>query len=388
MKFIIHSDVLYPVLKKLEIIADTDKKNKMEATSLLYVTVYNNNMRMETFDKSGHSMVANINVDYCGECKRFSVYAHLFSKIVNAYKCLIELSLEGHKLTIKDYNASNINLLKKTEIGVISMIKEDLEYLSVAEKFNGKKIGTIEASLLLKSIGKAKVAASDLDSDLNNLMIEIDGANIDYVSTDNCRVMHISNKNQDMQMRKSLKISKYTANVLGRFLDSDGFVDVYVSDDKILLKWGEMELYAGYKQFEKEFIEKCKEIMNGDLNLKIEVDRNEMIAALNRVGVIDKKSIKYVVLSVDDAPISNITIERGVISKKSSSNGSSVSIPIKKLEGHSVKAAFNIDKLLEGLEALEGENIRVIFYGVKDIVKLCEIKEGNSYVVGPMTVNI
>jgi DNA polymerase-3 subunit beta len=239
---------------------------------------------------------------------------------------------------------------------------------------------SVDAPVLLQMIEKTLYSAGESDTryTLNGLLFHLHGGDLTVVGTDGHRLAIITRAIPSDAGAEELKVivPRKTASELRKFLGGDGEVRVLVGPNHILFRIGEVEFLA--RLIEGSY-PNYQQVIPATNDRKMTVAKEAFVKGLRRVSVISRDRSNAV--KVDIAP--------GVLTLTASNPdlGEASDEVTAEYEGEALAIGYNARYLLDALQAMSGESVRV---ELKDQLSPTLIKEADdeSYkcVVMPMRI--
>lgn len=371
MKFIVSKPVIYKTLSHLQSIVN--KKNTLPILSNILIEADQNSLTLSSTDMD-ISIKETINCNIL-ESGSTTLNAQIMFDIIKKLPDTSEIefiSNDSKILTIRS-NVSKFSL---------SCLPKD-DYPIIETNSNGKKF-IVKSQTILKLINKTKFAISNEETRyfLNGLYFNVSNSESSslmiFVGTDGHRLATSSSKtNHSKDEIPGVIIPKKTINELSKLLsENNEEIEIDITSNKIIFYIENLTLVS--KLIDGTFPD-YKRVIPENNHHHLIVNRLNLLAAVDRVSTIANEkspSIKFKLLS-------NI-INLSTINNENSTATEDIKV---KYEGDNIEIGFNSRYIMDILDNLEGEEIKMSF---NDNSTPIIAQEQNSsevtYVLMPMRV--
>lgn len=274
--------------------------------------------------------------------------------------------------TVKD---DNINI--KCQKSVFNIMGQDASnYPSLPEVENQNTI-SLNNEELKQAIKETEFSASTEDTRLalTGLLLEKTPESINLVGLDGYRlaVKKIPYSNTEVEevivpRRAMLELSKIV---------EDGMTSIKTVKGHIVFENEETKLFS--RLIDKKYIA-YKEIISSDYRTKLQVNKDDFLAALERASLLAKEEkANLVVLTIEDNMIRiQSNTEIGNVDEKISS----------RQEGEDLQIAFNARYLIEGVKAQSEEELVLYFNESLNPMQMHPAKDEDSYIYLALPVRV
>ena len=372
MKFIVAKPSIFKTLSHLQSIVN--KKNTLPILSNILIEVENNTLTLSSTDMD-ISIKETINCNVIEEGST-TLNAQIMFDIVKKLPETSEvefISNDGKILTIRS-NVSKFSLscLPKDEFPIIETGSQ-----------NSKKL-KVNSQIILNLINRTKFAISNEETRyfLNGLYFNIvekeNSSRLNFVGTDGHRLATastvISNTNIEIP---GIIVPKKTINELSKLLaENQEDIEIDISSNKIVFYIDNLILIS--KLIDGNFPDYTRVIPNNNNN-SLKVNRSNLLFAVDRVSTI----------SNEKAPSIKFKLLRNLINLSSINNENSTATEDIEVqyEGDEIEIGFNSRYIMDILDNLENEEIKISFNdNSSPIIVQEKLKSDNIYVLMPMRV--
>lgn len=331
-----------------------------------------NNILIETLENELKLVSTNLEIgmEVNIRCKvikegKFIVPAQLFNNYISTLpQKNIIINSEGNKIEINcDENKFNtkINCLNSDDFPVIPKIEKKNKYVIEAKDFK---------NILSRIINC--VSLNNTRPEINGILLKIEDNQMFVVGTDGYRlsegILKIENENN---INEQIIIPLSTAQEINKILQIvSNKIEIYTSQNQILFIFDDIKLisriitgnYPDYKQIIPE-ISKTDFIVN----------KSEFINIIKNVGLFADKNINDIKIEIKNKKV--------VIESKNSETGENVVEFDTIINGEDNKINFNYQYLLDGLNNINSDKIKISFFDENNpaIIRPEEEVEKNVY---------
>ncbi len=345
MKFIVAKPVIYKCLSHLQSIVN--KKNTLPILSNILIEAENNLLTLSSTDMDisiKEAIGCNI-VEPGSTTLNAQIMFDIIKKLPDTSEVEF-ISNDSKILTIRS-NVSKFSL---------SCLPKD-EFPIIDTKSDGKKL-TIKSQIIFKLIDKTKFAISNEETRyfLNGLYFNIssneNSSTLTFVGTDGHRLAtHSHNYDQLINEVPGVIIPKKTINELSKLLSENlDNIEIEISSNKIIFYIDNLILIS--KLIDGNFPDYSRVIPKNN-NKELIVNRLDLLSAVDRVSTIANEkspSIKFKLLK-------NI-INLSTINNENSTATEDIEV---KYEGNEIEIGFNARYIMDILDNLEGDEIKLLF---------------------------
>ncbi|MBL7576248.1 DNA polymerase-3 subunit beta [Peptoniphilus asaccharolyticus DSM 20463] len=290
------------------------------------------------------------------------VNSRLFGDIIRKFQGeTIDINLEGTSMNLK---------CEKSNFNIQCQLPDEYPMLPIVEKNNTFNISSQELSDAIKKTSFA-VSMDETRMVFTGVLMDLSQSKINFVALDGFR-MALKSVNKPNENMTSAIIPARTLNELTKVLEDED-VSVNISRNMALFKTTTTEVYTTL--LSGEFF-KYQGLITESHTTICTVQRANLQSALERASLLAKE---------DRANLVKFEIEDSYIKISSNSEiGNVEEIVESKVEGGSLKIAFNSKYLLDGIKIMESEEIKLYF---TDSVNPCIIREDDEdyiYLVLPV----
>ena len=372
MKFIVTKPVIFKALSHLQSIVN--KKNTLPILANILIEAEQNTLTLSSTDMD-ISIKEKINCNVI-ELGSTTLNAQIMFDIIKKLPDNSEvefISNDGKILTIRS-NVSKFSLscLPKDEFPIIE-----------TESSKGKKL-TVKAELIFNLINKTKFAISNEETRyfLNGLYFNVTMkdkiSTLTFVGTDGHRLATSSNTDSNFSIEiPGVIIPKKTINELSKLLsENNSEIDIDIFSNKIIFYIDNLILIS--KLIDGNFPDYTRVIPNNNIN-HLNINRVHLLAAVDRVSTIANEKSPSIKLKLLENLINLSTIN---------SENSTATEDIKtSYDGKEIEIGFNAKYIMDMLENLEGEEIRISFNDNSTPIIAQEKSDSDTiYVLMPMRV--
>ena len=212
----------------------------------------------------------------------------------------------------------------------------------------------MDADLLLKIISQTTFATSDRETRpvLTGVNMKCNGSHLECVATDSYRLAK-KTVELDSENHFNITIPARSLNEVARTIDSDGKIQIAVSDKKA-------QFWIGDTVIQTRLIDgaypETERLIPTEFQHELTVDSRDMLSAIDRASFIKNEGISIVKMSANS--------EEVVISSKSLEVGSSVeNLNIIQYEGNPLEISFSGKYVFEAIRVLSATTIKIFFSG-------------------------
>jgi DNA polymerase III subunit beta len=345
MKFIVTKPIIYKTLSHLQSIVN--KKNTLPILSNILIEAENNLLTLSSTDMD-ISITETINCNIV-ESGSTTLNAQIMFDIIKKLPDTSEvefISNDSKILTIRS-NVSKFSL---------SCLPKD-EFPIIETKSDGKKF-TIKSQIIFNLIDKTKFAISNEETRyfLNGLYFNVSpngtSSVLTFVGTDGHRLATNSYKyNQVISEVPGVIIPKKTINELSKLLsENSNDLEIEISSNKIIFYIENLILIS--KLIDGNFPDYSRVIPKNNNN-KLIVNRLNLLSAVDRVSTIANEkspSIKFKVFK-NLINLSTINTENSTATEDIEAE----------YEGTEIEIGFNARYIMDMLDNLQGEQIKLFF---------------------------
>lgn len=281
----------------------------------------------------------------------------------------VTVTLENKRMTVKS---------GKSRFALQTLAAEEFPTVALAEQYNAKVTLPQKIFKHLFNMVHFSMAQQDIRYYLNGLLLVVEGKNVIAVATDGHRLAFCQvATDQEFSSRQEVIIPRKTILELQRLLeDNDQPVELEIANNQVKLVFADIELVS--KLVEGKFPDYTRVIPKGYKN-DFTISRDQLLRSLQRAAIMTSDKFKGV---------------RWVIapgSLKISSTNADQEEAVEELEidygGDSVDIGFNVTYLLDVLNNLKGDNVKIAM-GDANSSALITIPDNDDfkYVVMPMRI--
>ena len=371
MKFLISKQQIFKSLSHLQGIVD--KKNSLPILSNILIEAEKNKILLSSTDMD-ISIVESLDCDVV-EDGSTTINAQILYDIVRKLddNSQVEIISNNGKILTLRANGSRFSLS--------CLPKEDFPIIE--QNNDGAKI-KLNSKILYKLIDKTKFAISNEETRyfLNGLYLSInkenDKTNVTLVGTDGHRLAKFSHTiEQVIDNIAGVIIPKKTILELSKLLsDIDQEIEIIISSNKIIFYIEKLVFIS--KLIDGSFPD-YKRVIPSDNNNNIEVNREKLLAAVDRVSTIAN----------DKSPVIKFKLLKNMINLNTVSNDNSTATEDLKLnyDGDDLEIGFNSKYIMDIVNNLEDETITIkLKDGSSPIIAQEKSNSNLVYVLMPMRV--
>ena len=281
---------------------------------------------------------------------------------------MLNVEAAGNKMTVRAGRSRfNLQTMAAGDYPRISLGTEQLQTLSLPQKdLRG-----------LFALAEFAMAQQDIRYYLNGMLIVVDQASLQAVATDGHRLSWASLAVPGSYTRQEVILPRKTVLELGKLLaDSDEPVTLDILANQVRFRFGNVELVS--KVVDGKFPDYNRVIPSGYTKL-LELDRLELLSALQRAAILSNEKFRGVRVVLSDGEL------RIICTNAEQEEAEEVlEVPYK---GDSLDIGFNITYLLDVLQNLESERVRLGFGDANSsaLVSMPD-RDDYKYVVMPMRI--
>jgi DNA polymerase-3 subunit beta len=249
----------------------------------------------------------------------------------------------------------------------ISLGSEQLQTLSLPQK-------DLRA---LFALAEFAMAQQDIRYYLNGMLLVVDQASLQAVATDGHRLSWASLAVPGSYTRQEVILPRKTVLELGKLLaDSEEPVTLDILANQVRFRFGNVELVS--KVVDGKFPDYNRVIPSGYTKL-LELDRLELLSALQRAAILSNEKFRGVRVVLSDGELKIICTNA-----EQEEAEEVLEVPYK---GESLDIGFNITYLLDVLQNLDSERVRLGFGDANSsaLVSMPD-RDDYKYVVMPMRI--
>ena len=281
---------------------------------------------------------------------------------------MLNVDAAGNKMTVRAGRSRfNLQTMAAGDYPRISLGTEQLQTLSLPQKdLRG-----------LFALAEFAMAQQDIRYYLNGMLLVVDQASLQAVATDGHRLSWASLAVPGSYTRQEVILPRKTVLELGKLLaDSDEPVTLDILANQVRFRFGNVELVS--KVVDGKFPDYNRVIPSGYTKL-LELDRLELLSALQRAAILSNEKFRGVRVVLSDGEL------RIICTNAEQEEAEEVlEVPYK---GDSLDIGFNITYLLDVLQNLESERVRLGFGDANSsaLVSMPD-RDDYKYVVMPMRI--
>jgi DNA polymerase-3 subunit beta len=281
---------------------------------------------------------------------------------------MLNVEAAGNKMTVRAGRSRfNLQTMAAGDYPRISLGTEQLQTLSLPQKdLRG-----------LFALAEFAMAQQDIRYYLNGMLLVVDQASLQAVATDGHRLSWASLAVPGSYTRQEVILPRKTVLELGKLLaDSEEPVTLDILANQVRFRFGNVELVS--KVVDGKFPDYNRVIPSGYTKL-LELDRLELLSALQRAAILSNEKFRGVRVVLSDGEL------RIICTNAEQEEAEEVlEVPYK---GDSLDIGFNITYLLDVLQNLESERVRLGFGDANSsaLVSMPD-RDDYKYVVMPMRI--
>lgn len=309
-----------------------------------------NNVLLETVEDGFRLMSTNleigIEVNIRGkiiEQGKIITPAQLFNNYISTLpQKSISIKLEDNKININCDNKFNtkINCLSSDDFPVIPEIEKNNKYILKSKDIK---------NLLSRVINC--VSSNNSRPEINGVLLKIEGESMFVVGTDGYRlsegVLKIINENNS---NEQVIIPLQTAQEINKILQvvEDESLEIFTSTTQILFNFSDIKIVSrtisgNYPDYKQIIPEKFK--------TDFEVNKSDFINVIKNVGLFTDKNINDIKIEIKENKI--------ILESKNSETGENTVEIETKVNGEENKISFNYQYLLDGLNNINDNTIKI-----------------------------
>jgi DNA polymerase-3 subunit beta len=281
---------------------------------------------------------------------------------------MLNVEAAGSKMTVRAGRSRfNLQTMAAADYPRISLGTEQLQTLSLPQK-------DLRA---LFALAEFAMAQQDIRYYLNGMLLVVDQASLQAVATDGHRLSWASLAVPGNYTRQEVILPRKTVLELGKLLaDSDEPVTLDILANQVRFRFGNVELVS--KVVDGKFPDYNRVIPSGYTKL-LELDRLELLSALQRAAILSNEKFRGVRVVLSDGELKIICTNA-----EQEEAEEVLEVPYK---GDSLDIGFNITYLLDVLQNLESERVRLGFGDANSsaLVSMPD-RDDYKYVVMPMRI--
>ncbi len=232
----------------------------------------------------------------------------------------------------------------------------------------------LRALLLL---GQYAMAQQDIRYYLNGLLLAVDGKELRVVATDGHRLAFATSSLDEQHARHEVVLPRKAVLELCKLLgDTDEPIRIAILGNQVRFNFGEVELFT--KIVDGKFPDYARVIPTGHKNI-ITVERVQLLQALQRTAILSNDKFRGVrwVLTENSLRVSCSNTEQEEAQEELEPEYS----------GSAIDIGFNVNYLLDVLNALSGTHVRCAFGDASSSVLMTDPSLDNfKYVIMPMRI--
>lgn len=272
------------------------------------------------------------------------VTSRVFGEIIR------KLPNEEIKIEVDDNNNIHVKCMNSK----FNILGQDYEEYPELPQINKERSFSIEKDLLKDMINKTKfaIAQDETRPILTGALLEIENEEATLVALDGYRLA-LKKVKIDLKDKLSLIIpGKTLIEVASIIDDSNSTVEVSTTNNHIIFGIGNTVITS--RLLEGQFLS-YRDIVRNEYNTKVKVNTRELQNALERASLLAREGKNNLVkISIDeDYMVINSNSETGDINEM---------VPIEML-GDSMEIAFNSKYIMDGIKAIDSEEINMYLVG-------------------------
>ena len=280
----------------------------------------------------------------------------------------INVDATGSRMTVRAGRSRfNLQTLAAADYPRISLGQEQLQTLSLPQK---------DLRALIK-LAEFAMAQQDIRYYLNGMLLVMDKGSLEAVATDGHRLSWASIKVSGDYARQEVILPRKTVLELSKLLgDVDEPVTLDILANQVRFHFGSVELVS--KVVDGKFPDYNRVIPTGHSRM-FEVARNELLSALQRAAILSNEKFRGVrlVLGANELKIICTNTEQEEAEEQ-------IEVPY---EGEGLDIGFNITYLLDVLQNLGSERVRLAFGDANSSALITMPgRDDYKYVVMPMRI--
>jgi DNA polymerase-3 subunit beta len=281
---------------------------------------------------------------------------------------MLNVEATGNKMTVRAGRSRfNLQTMAAGDYPRISLGTEQLQTLSLPQK-------DLRA---LFALAEFAMAQQDIRYYLNGMLLVVDQASLQAVATDGHRLSWASLAVPGSYTRQEVILPRKTVLELGKLLaDSEAPVTLDILANQVRFRFGNVELVS--KVVDGKFPDYNRVIPSGYTKL-LELDRLELLSALQRAAILSNEKFRGVRVVLSDGELKIICTNA-----EQEEAEEVLEVPYK---GESLDIGFNITYLLDVLQNLDSERVRLGFGDANSsaLVSMPD-RDDYKYVVMPMRI--
>ena len=281
---------------------------------------------------------------------------------------MLNVEATGNKMTVRAGRSRfNLQTMAAGDYPRISLGTEQLQTLSLPQK-------DLRA---LFALAEFAMAQQDIRYYLNGMLLVVDQASLQAVATDGHRLSWASLAVPGSYTRQEVILPRKTVLELGKLLaDTEEPVTLDILANQVRFRFGNVELVS--KVVDGKFPDYNRVIPSGYTKL-LELDRLELLSALQRAAILSNEKFRGVRVVLSDGELKIICTNA-----EQEEAEEVLEVPYK---GESLDIGFNITYLLDVLQNLDSERVRLGFGDANSsaLVSMPD-RDDYKYVVMPMRI--
>lgn len=280
-----------------------------------------------------------------------SIETRVKCEVLEEGSCVIKSSIIGNIVRkmpqdIIQITVENDNVNIKCQNSVFNISSQSSSDYPPLPKFEEEAILTIDNQDIITAIKETIFATSNDETRLalTGILLEISNGKLNLVGLDGYR-MAIKSFNVNVNSEISCIVPKRAFSELSKIID-DQSTEITVIKGHIAFVNGNTKMYS--RLIDKKYIDYTK-ILTSDSKTKVKLNRNEFINSLDRAMLLTIGS---------QASLTKLDFENGVVNITSQSDYGKLDEKVfGEQEGDDLLIAFNTRYLLDGLKAMESDEV-------------------------------
>lgn len=280
----------------------------------------------------------------------------------------LNVDATGNKMIVRAGRSRfNLQTLPAADYPRIGLGQEQLQTLSLAQR---------DLRALIKAAEFA-MAQQDIRYYLNGMLLVIDGTSLQAVATDGHRLSWASFEIPGSFARQEVILPRKTVLELGKLLaEVDDPVTIDILANQVRFHFGNIELVS--KVVDGKFPDYNRVIPTGHSKI-IELARTELLAALQRAAILSNEKFRGVRVVLAPGTLK-------IVCTNSEQEEAEEELEVA-YQGEPLDIGFNITYLLDVLQTLSHERVRLAFGdGASSALVTIPDREDYKYVVMPMRI--
>ena len=280
----------------------------------------------------------------------------------------LNVDASGSKMTVKAGRSRfNLQTLAASDYPRINVGQEQLQSITLPQR---------DFRSLLK-LAEFAMAQQDIRYYLNGMLVVVDGGSLQVVATDGHRLSWASLAIGGEHPRAEVILPRKTVLELSKLLeDTDAPITIDILANQARFRFGNVELVS--KVVDGKFPDYNRVIPAGH-GKKIELDRVQLLAALQRAAILSNEKFRGVRLVLSDNQLK-------ILCTNSEQEEAEEELPVA-YGGEALDIGFNINYLLDVLSNVTSDKVHIAFGDANSsaLVTLPE-RDDYKYVVMPMRI--